>query len=93
MSERAAPLHLMSEGDAEQFLVGRPSPEQLCSRTLAELRLIAGYLQVPGVSNMTKQECEERILRCWSGDKAGGYSGKGVMELETHRGVVSAAEA
>jgi len=52
-----------------------------------ELRLIAGYLQVPGISSMTKQECEECILSLWIDDEAGGSSGKDAMEFEAHRRV------
>ena len=37
-----------------------------------------------------KQECEECILRLWSGDEAGGSSGKGATEFGVHQGAAEA---
>ena len=47
------------------FLRSKPTHEELCERSLAEVRLIASYLQIPGVAKMSKQECESRMIGVW----------------------------
>ena len=59
------PLHLVCEEDVVLFLKSMPNHKKLCERTLAEVRLIASYLQIAGVVTMSKQEYEARIMSCY----------------------------
>lgn len=59
------PLHLVCEEDVTQFLASKRSLRVLDSRTLAELCLVAGYLEVLGVVSLNKGVCVELIYGCW----------------------------
>ena len=57
MQSRVIPLHLFCEEDVVLFVESKPTHEQLCERTLAEVRVIACYLQIAGVVTMSKEDC------------------------------------
>lgn len=66
MATFQAPLHIVTENDAREFLSSVPTLEQIASRSLSELRVIASHLNVVGAASLFRLECLSHIRMVWS---------------------------
>ncbi|KAK3878004.1 hypothetical protein Pcinc_002535 [Petrolisthes cinctipes] len=65
MATPLIPLHIVTENDAREFLNSHPSLEQVTSRSLSELRVIASHLQLTGAASLSRHECLSCIQSVW----------------------------
>ncbi|KAK3886444.1 hypothetical protein Pcinc_009395 [Petrolisthes cinctipes] len=65
MATPLIPLHIVTENGAREFLNSHPSLEQVTSRSLSELRVIASHLQLTGAASLSRYECLSCIQSVW----------------------------